>query len=272
MATQLRPQPPVAPMLDASEIANIRTNFRVLHDRLVLLQDEYDRLLLREQRRLDADKAEASHVHDTADVTTGTFADARISESSVTQHEAAIDHDALTNFVAAEHIDWSVTGAEDVNVDRIAAGAVTQHVGAIDHNSLLNYAAGQHRTINDAGTGTTDLFSASEIISRLAGKATAPTSEDSIIAGADSQGDYPVTATFLHVATVDATGKSITLPAVSTTGWHFLANDGANSMNIYPASGEYLNAEAVNDPLALAAGGRAYFAYQSSGKWRMVTL
>ena len=40
----------------------------------------------------------------TADIQSGTFADARISESSVTQHEAAIDHDALTNFVANEHV------------------------------------------------------------------------------------------------------------------------------------------------------------------------
>jgi len=30
-----------------------------------------------------------------------------ITEVSITQHEAAIDHDALTNFVSAEHIDWT---------------------------------------------------------------------------------------------------------------------------------------------------------------------
>lgn len=41
---------------------------------------------------------------DTSNITSGTFADARIAESNVTQHEAALDHDALTNFVANEHI------------------------------------------------------------------------------------------------------------------------------------------------------------------------
>jgi len=45
--------------------------------------------------------------------------DLNVPESAVTQHEAAIDHDALSGFVAAEHIDWSVTGAENINVDRI---------------------------------------------------------------------------------------------------------------------------------------------------------
>lgn len=64
-------------------------------------------------------------------VTSGTFADARIAESNVTQHEAAINHDALTNFVSQEHIRWDLTGAEDVHADRIAEAAVTQHEAAL---------------------------------------------------------------------------------------------------------------------------------------------
>ena len=54
-----------------------------------------------------ADFAAADHGHTASDVTDGTFADARISAGSVTQHQASIDHDALTNFVANEHIDWT---------------------------------------------------------------------------------------------------------------------------------------------------------------------
>ena len=57
-------------------------------------------------------------------VSSGTFADARIAESSVTQHEAAIDHDATANYVANEHIDWTaatdtlgVTVPNDVSLD-----------------------------------------------------------------------------------------------------------------------------------------------------------
>lgn len=41
------------------------------------------------------------------DIASGTFADARIAESNVTQHVAAIDHDSLLNFSANEHIDWT---------------------------------------------------------------------------------------------------------------------------------------------------------------------
>lgn len=70
--------------------------------------------------------ASAAHVHAAGDVTSGTFDDARISESSVTQHEGAIDHDALLNFDVAEH-----------------------------------------RVINDGGTSTTELWSASKIDSTI---------------------------------------------------------------------------------------------------------
>lgn len=57
---------------------------------------------------------------------------------------SGIDHDATTNFVAAEHIDWSATGAEDIHDDRIAESSVTQHEAAIDHDALTNFVANEH--------------------------------------------------------------------------------------------------------------------------------
>ena len=91
-------------------------------------------------------KAASSHTHAAGDITSGTFADVLVAESNVTQHEGAIDHDALTNFAADEHIDWKVTGAEDIHDDRIAQSSVTQHEGAIDHDALTNFASNEHYT------------------------------------------------------------------------------------------------------------------------------
>ena len=88
------------------------------------------------QTQLDG-KAASGHGHATADITSGTFADARIAVTNVTQWQASINHDALLNFVAAEHIDWSVTGAEDVHIDRIP-------VTSINHDALTNFAADEH--------------------------------------------------------------------------------------------------------------------------------
>lgn len=46
--------------------------------------------------------------------------------------EPQLNHDSLAGFEASEHIDWSVTGAEDIHADRIASGAVTQHEGDLE--------------------------------------------------------------------------------------------------------------------------------------------
>lgn len=78
-------------------------------------------------------KAPTAHSHtgaeisalDTADVTTGVWANARVSAGNVTQHVGALDHDLLLNFLAAEHIDWAVTGAENLNSDRLPAASET---------------------------------------------------------------------------------------------------------------------------------------------------
>ena len=79
-----------------------------------------------------AGKANSSHTHAASDITSGTFADARISVSSVTQYDAAIDHNALLNYVAAEHIDWTVDqGATNINAANITGLSIgTQVTGA----------------------------------------------------------------------------------------------------------------------------------------------
>jgi len=47
-------------------------------------------------------------------------------------------HDSFSDFVSAEHINWSITGGENIHTDRIQVAAVTQHEGSINHNNLTN--------------------------------------------------------------------------------------------------------------------------------------
>lgn len=77
--------------------------------------------------RLSDARTPTAHTHAAADVNSGTFVDGRIAESNVTQHE-----------------------------------------GAIDHNALLNFLITQHRIINDSGSTTTELLSASKILDLVA--------------------------------------------------------------------------------------------------------
>jgi hypothetical protein len=61
----------------------------------------------------------------------GTLADGWIAASNVTQHEASINHDNLSGFVANEHLDWTADqGATNVNDANIASTAVSQYVFA----------------------------------------------------------------------------------------------------------------------------------------------
>lgn len=58
--------------------------------------------------------------------------------------ETQLDHDALTNYVAAEHTDWSSSAVANIHASNITAAVVTQHEGSIDHDALTNFSAAEH--------------------------------------------------------------------------------------------------------------------------------
>lgn len=61
-------------------------------------------------------KADSSHNHNAADLTSGTVPDARVAASNVSQHVGEIDHDQLLNYSAAQHrtINDAAAGATDL--------------------------------------------------------------------------------------------------------------------------------------------------------------
>lgn len=69
------------------------------------------------------------HSHSFSEIT-GTLADGDVIETNVTQHEAAIDHNALTNFVLNKHIDHSSI--------TLTAGVGLSGGGTIDANMTFN--------------------------------------------------------------------------------------------------------------------------------------
>ncbi len=53
-------------------------------------------------------------------------------EASITAHEAAIDHDALTNFLAAEHLDWTADlGGTNLHANNSANGSLALAAGEV---------------------------------------------------------------------------------------------------------------------------------------------
>lgn len=123
------------------------------------------------------------HTHDASDVISGTLDDGRVAESNVTQHEAAIDHDALTNFAANEHVDHStvdittgegLTGGGDLTTSRTldldinGLTAESTIDGAADYVAVYDASAAAHRkvllgNIGSDGAGEINYIENSEV-------------------------------------------------------------------------------------------------------------
>lgn len=182
-------------------------------------------------------KANLSHSHLASDIVAGTFADARIAESNVTQHTPAVNHDDLLNYSVDQHrvindigtsatelwsaskISTELTGKADTSHThaagditsgtfadgRVAESNVTQHEAAIDHDALTNFSEDEHRTINDGAAGVTNLWSASKITSELAGKSdtthTHPAAD--IVSGQFDDARIKATSVTQHEASID---------------------------------------------------------------------
>ena len=94
--------------------------------------------------------------YDVSDITTATTRTITVPDADVDLGDIATNNAKVTN---ATHT-GDVTGA---TVLTVTEAGVTQHEAAIDHDALTNHVAGQHRIINDAGTSTTELWSADKI-------------------------------------------------------------------------------------------------------------
>lgn len=88
-------------------------------------------------------------------------------------------------------------------------------------------------------------------------------------AGGGQASAYQLTAEYSFVGTVATTADSVRLPQLTSNliGTHILvANDGANSLNVFPASGQDASAGA-DTAVAVAAAARAEFVAKSATAW-----
>ncbi len=235
------------------------------HDDRYYTETETDSLL--------AAKAASSHNHAASEITSGTLADARVAQSNVTQHQAAIDHDALTNFAANEHIDWTT----DQGTTNIHSGNYTDTTytsSDFDHDALTNYDAAEHRVIDDSSTTDQDkLWSAYQITNQLGTKSdtshthsAATTSANGFMSSTDktklngvatgaevnvqsdwnaSSGDAQIlNKPNVHYTSAIATGNNGLVPSAGSSG-QFLAHDGTFATP--PDTNTQLSDEQVQD-------------------------
>jgi hypothetical protein len=73
-----------------------------------------------------------------------------------------------------------------------------------------------------------------------------------------------------RVSTVGTAADSVVLPAGKPGMTILVANDGANSLNVFPFTGESINAGAANAAFAVAAAKSATFTCILTGKWHAI--
>lgn len=86
--------------------------------------------------------------------------------------------------------------------------------------------------------------------------------------GGGQTGAYPLTAGLSRIATVAAGNDSVLLPPCVDGKIMIVINAAAsNSANVYPSSGDAINALSANSAFALAANKTAIFACAIDGTW-----
>lgn len=84
-----------------------------------------------------------------------------------------------------------------------------------------------------------------------------------------TQGQGPLTSDINRVSTCANANDTVTLPAVEAGMDIWIFNDGANTLKIYPASGDDLGA-GVNTSVTLATTGKANFISYDTTTWKQV--
>jgi hypothetical protein len=82
-----------------------------------------------------------------------------------------------------------------------------------------------------------------------------------------SQGDGAITSTFVEIATCANPGDAVTLPTAAAGKLVIIANNGANSADVFPASGDKIDGGSANAALALAVGSNRIYICQDGTDW-----
>jgi len=81
------------------------------------------------------------------------------------------------------------------------------------------------------------------------------------------QGNNPITTEFYEIATCANPGDAVTLPTAVAGQLVIVVNNGAQSADVFPASGDKIDGGSVNAAFALASGANALFICQDGTDW-----
>lgn len=99
------------------------------------------------------------------------------------------------------------------------------------------------------------------------GRAALKANGSALSAAGSMQGDAAAITKQTNQFTTVAPGQGAALPSPEQGEFIFIANAGANALNVYPASGHSIDALSANAPFSLAAGKNAIFWAATASQW-----
>jgi hypothetical protein len=177
----------------------------------------------------------AAFYRDAGNLNAGSLLNARVTASNITQHQASINHDALLNFVANEHINHTSVS--------ISGGTSLSGGGAINANrtiTLLNDSAspGNSKLYGTNGAGTKGWYSQPASSAFTSSGAFAYSSANQLVSWTHSLGHTP-TAVMVEMRCTSADrGFAVNDRVfVSSFGSHYSDSGGnccGNAVGVFP--------------------------------------
>lgn len=88
-----------------------------------------------------------------------------------------------------------------------------------------------------------------------------------VTAGTNAQGQGALTTDFNVITTAAAAPSGVTLPTATVGRRVYIVNRGANTVNVYPATGATIDANAVNTSIAVGVNRTMFFWASSATQW-----
>ena len=168
---------------------------------------------------VNSNSANWNNSYSTVNSNSANWNNAYLSASTYLNQGVTTSSSPTFNTISANNIYGTISASTNNTISGSGSQAspIGLNVTAVDHNKLLNYDVQYHRSINDSGTGSTDLWSANKIISQLATKS--DTSHNHTLA---SLGDVTIT--------IPTNGQTLIYSSASNR-WINQNDSGSNAAN-----------------------------------------
>lgn len=192
-------------------------------------------------------------------VTNGTAAGTWDAAYSITNAGAGGGTVTSVSVVTANGLQGSVATATTTPAITLSTSLANTPVVAVSSNAFV---AG-----TTTGTGSTVVLNTSPSITTPALSGATVSTSNTVTAGTNAQGQGSLTSDYNIITTAASNPSGVTLPTATQGRKVIIVNKGANTVNVYPATGATIDGLAANSFIALPVNSVLEFNASSTTQW-----